>query len=164
CAILTVTLLFKRSTAGPGRLKRIALLAALAGYLVFLGVIVRTNLSDYRLVARNFYGRLAVYDDADPREHQDAVRKLLHGVVIHGQHPLREEYRRMPVSYFCPKSGIGLAMGADNSGEPRRIGVLGLGCGSLAAYGRKGDTIRIYEINPLALAIAEREFTYLRDT
>jgi len=49
-------------------------------------------------------------------------------------------------------------------GPPRRIGILGLGCGTLAAYGRPGDTMRIYEINPLVLDIARREFTYLRDT
>jgi spermidine synthase len=49
-------------------------------------------------------------------------------------------------------------------GPPRRIGILGLGCGTLAAYGRPGDTLRIYEINPLVLDIARREFTYLRDT
>jgi len=49
-------------------------------------------------------------------------------------------------------------------GPPRRIGILGLGCGTLAAYGRPGDTLRIYEINPLLLDIARREFTYLRDT
>jgi spermidine synthase len=49
-------------------------------------------------------------------------------------------------------------------GHARRIGILGLGCGTLAAYGRPGDTIRIYEINPLVLEIANRDFTYLRDT
>jgi spermidine synthase len=76
---------------------------------------------------------------------------------------LREEYRRLPVTYFCPDSGIGRAMRA-TEGRPRRIGILGLGCGTLAAYGRAGDTIRIYEINPLVLDIARREFTYLADT
>jgi spermidine synthase len=49
-------------------------------------------------------------------------------------------------------------------GRPRRIGILGLGCGTLAAYGRPGDTLRIYEINPLVLDIARTQFTYLRDT
>ena len=49
-------------------------------------------------------------------------------------------------------------------GRPRRIGILGLGCGTLAAYGRAGDTLRIYEINPLVLEIANSEFTYLKDT
>src|SRR5262249_18464869 len=74
-----------------------------------------------------------------------------------------ERLRREPVTYFCPESGIGRAMRVDR-GHPRRIGVLGLGCGTLAAYGRPGDTIRIYEINPLVLQIATRDFTYLRDT
>ena len=76
---------------------------------------------------------------------------------------LREEYRRRPVTYFCPESGIGRAM-LDLEGAPRRIGILGLGCGTLAAYGRPGDTLRIYEINPLVPDIARSEFTYLRDT
>ena len=49
-------------------------------------------------------------------------------------------------------------------GSPRRIGILGLGCGTLAAYGKAGDTLRIYEINPLVLDIAHSEFTYLKDT
>ena len=49
-------------------------------------------------------------------------------------------------------------------GRPRRIGILGLGCGTLAAYGRAGDTLRIYEINPLVMDIARTRFTYLKDT
>jgi spermidine synthase len=53
---------------------------------------------------------------------------------------------------------------AGKPGVPRKIGILGLGCGTLAAYGRSGDTIRIYEINPLVLEIARSEFTYLSDT
>jgi len=53
---------------------------------------------------------------------------------------------------------------AAKPGVPRRIGILGLGCGTLAAYGRPGDTIRIYEINPMVLDIARSEFTYLGDT
>jgi spermidine synthase len=53
---------------------------------------------------------------------------------------------------------------AGKPGVPRRIGILGLGCGTLAAYGRSGDTIRIYEINPLVLEIARSQFTYLGDT
>ena len=76
---------------------------------------------------------------------------------------LREEYRRQPVTYFCPDSGIGLAMRA-LEGTPRRIGILGLGCGTLAAYGRAGDVLRIYEINPQVVEIASTQFTYLRDT
>ena len=47
---------------------------------------------------------------------------------------------------------------------PRRIGILGLGCGTLASYARSGDVFRIYEINPLVVRLAQKEFTYLRDS
>ena len=113
----------------------------------------------YLVVTRNFYGQLRVEDEGDPRIDDDAARKLIHGVINHGQQMLREEYRRQPVTYFCPQSGIGRGMTAQE-GAPRRIGILGLGCGTLAAYGRAGDTLRIYEINPKVLEIANRDFTY----
>src|SRR5262249_61618801 len=64
---------------------------------------------------------------------------------------------------FCPESGIGRGMLAQE-GAPRRIGILGLGCGTLAAYGRAGDTLRIYEINPQMLEIANHAFSYTTDT
>jgi len=45
-----------------------------------------------------------------------------------------------------------------------RVGVIGLGVGTLAAYGRKGDHYRMYEINPQVIDIAKREFTYIQDS
>src|SRR6202021_3137934 len=64
---------------------------------------------------------------------------------------------------FCPDSGVGRAMRV-SQGHARRIGMVGLGCGTLVAYGQPGDAIRIYEINPLVVELANREFKYLRDT
>ncbi len=139
------------------------LILALGTYLYFVGYIMHRMVTGYRVVARNFYGLLRVYDDADPRLDETAARKLVHGAINHGQQMLSEEFRRQPVTYFCPQSGIGRAMQA-LEGAPRRIGILGLGCGTLAAYGRPGDTIRIYEINPLVLDLAQTQFTYLKDT
>jgi SAM-dependent methyltransferase len=140
-----------------------ALAVVLCGYLACLGVEMWEMVDGYRVVARNFYGLLRVEDEGNPRMDEDASRQLIHGTINHGEQFLREPYRRQPVTYFCPQSGIGLAMQAQE-GWPRRIGILGLGCGTLAAYGRPGDTFRIYEINPLVLDIARTEFTYLRDT
>ncbi len=140
-----------------------ALLAVLAGYLVVVGMIVQKMVSPYRLVGRNFYGQLRVRDVQDSETGPFTTRNLIHGVINHGMQVLKPEYRREPVSYFCPASGIGRAMEA-LAGKPRRIGILGLGCGTLAAYGHDGDVIRIYEINPLVLHIAQTEFTYLQDT
>jgi hypothetical protein len=141
----------------------VVLAVFLGGYLLFLRDIMFQMVDGYLVVTRNFYGQLRVEDDGDPRIDDDAARKLIHGVINHGQQMLRAEYRREPVTYFCPLSGIGRAMAAQE-GAPRRIGILGLGCGTLAAYGRAGDTLRIYEINPKVLEIARRDFTYLSDT
>jgi hypothetical protein len=139
------------------------LVVLLAAYFIFLRQIMFQMVDGYIVVARNFYGQLRVADEGDPRIDDDAARKLIHGIINHGQQMLREEYRRLPVTYFCPESGIGRGMKA-LEGHPRRIGILGLGCGTLAAYGRPGDTLRIYEINPQVLEIANRDFTYLKDT
>jgi SAM-dependent methyltransferase len=152
-----------RLAGGRQRWGAAALAVVLCGYLACLGVVMWEMVDGYRVVARNFYGLLRVEDEGNPKTDADANRKLIHGTINHGEQFLREPYRRQPVTYFCPQSGIGLAMQAQE-GPPRRIGILGLGCGTLAAYGRPGDTLRIYEINPLVLDIARREFTYLRDT
>lgn len=137
--------------------------AAVCWYVWFLAGIMNFMVNDYRVVARNFYGQLRVYDTADPEKDPDAARELVHGTVNHGEQLLRAEYRRQPITYFCPESGIGRVMKAQE-GAPRRIGILGLGCGTLAAYGKSGDTLRIYEINPLVLQLAHSQFTYLDDT
>jgi SAM-dependent methyltransferase len=126
-------------------------------------MIMHEMVSGYRLAKRNFYGQLRVSQDEDPRVEETASRRLIHGTINHGEQFLREPYRRQPVTYFCPDSGIGRGM-KSQEGKPRRIGVLGLGCGTLAAYGRTGDTMRIYEINPQVLEIANSEFTYIKDT
>jgi hypothetical protein len=141
-----------------------ALVAAmLGGYGWCLVHIMQSMATGYHLVTRNFYGQLRVFDTGDPRVDDGAARALVHGAVDHGEQFLREKYRRRPVTYFCPESGVGRGMGA-LMGSGRTLGVIGLGCGTLAAYGRPGDTLRIYEINPLVLDIARTEFTYLRDT
>jgi SAM-dependent methyltransferase len=164
---LVVALVMARSA---WRLPREWRLSAAVGLALFFGfyvwgisTVMRETVSGYQVVARNFYGLLRVFDDGDPRLDQNASRKLVHGIINHGEQMLAEEWRRRPVSYFCPDSGIGRGMRA-LEGAPRRIGILGLGCGTLAAYGRAGDTIRIYEINPLVLDIARNNFSYLRDT
>ena len=51
-----------------------------------------------------------------------------------------------------------------NPGTPRRVGIIGLGTGTLATYGNKGDIFRFYDINPEVITIAKRDFTYLKDS
>jgi len=166
CAALAFRMLapeFKRFSALERWAGTAVLAVLLCAYLAALVHIMGEMVGGYRLVARNFYGQLKVLDDGNPRIDEYACRTLIHGTINHGEQFVREEYRHEPVTYFCPGSGVGRAMRAQQ-GRPRRIGVLGLGCGTLAAYGRAGDTLRIYEINPLVLEIANRDFTYLHDT
>src|SRR5438552_1644296 len=125
---------------------RAAIALLFCGYLVLLGAGVRESVHGYRVVERNFYGLLKVDQEGEPSD-QDGYRRLTHGVINHGEQMLHESHRRDPITYFCPQTGIGRAMTARPAGVPRRIGVLGLGCGTLAAYGKPGDMFRIYEIN-----------------
>ena len=70
----------------------------------------------------------------------------------------------MITSYFGPQSGLGLALRQFPRQQNQRIGLLGLGVGSIAAYGKAGDYLRIYEIDPAVKQIAEKPFTYLADS
>jgi spermidine synthase len=69
----------------------------------------------------------------------------------------------MATSYYGPASGVAIAIDKLRSG-PIRIGVIGLGTGTLAAYGQPGDVIRFYEINPAVIDFANVEFRYLRES
>ena len=108
---------------------------------------------------RNFYGILRVVDRHDKN---GAFRELSHGRVQHGFQYLDPDKRSWATSYYGPHSGVALAI--DALPHPRRIAVVGLGAGTLAAWGRAGDTYRFYEINPNVEPIARKWFTFLADS
>lgn len=115
-----------------------------------------------RALTRNFYGTLRTYDrnTDDPAQHR---RVLQHGAVKHGEQFVAPALRREPTSYYGPQSGVGLAIAHAPEG-PRHIGLIGLGAGTLAVYGRAGDRLRFYDINPQVIDLAHREFSFLADT
>ncbi len=138
-------------------------LAALAATIVLAGYAGREtwrNLRDARLLVRNFYGALRVDDFTD---YHRKIRELTHGTIIHGSQFLNPLFRHQPTTYYAFTSGIGLTWSALSSSGPLRMGVVGLGTGTLAAYGRSGDSIRFYDINPAVIHIARTQFTYLSD-
>lgn len=167
CALLAavvIVLEYWRPLRKPYKaLASVALAGGLAGYGGVLARAVALTLRDYHLVKRNFYSQIRVRD-ADYDDGYGPRRLLVHGVINHGEQLLSPEYRLMPISYFCPDSGVGQVMSRHAIHRPRRIGILGLGCGNLLAYGRPGDVIRVYEINPQVVEVAREEFTFLRDT
>lgn len=118
---------------------------------------------DTPLAVRNFYGSLRVRQSlaAHPGATQ---RTLTNGTIQHGTQIFTAELRRTPTTYYAEDSGVGLALRFCCQGRSRNIGVVGLGVGTIAAYGKTGDRIRFYEINPAVTPIAQNLFTYLRES
>jgi len=110
--------------------------------------------------ARNFYGALLVEDLQD--EHK--IRQLSHGTITHGVQILDSQYRHVATTYYGRESGAGLAYRVLESRGPVKLGVVGLGTGTMATYGRGGDTIRFYDLNPAVVKIAQNNFTFLSDS
>jgi hypothetical protein len=114
---------------------------------------------------RNFYGVLRVQEeDRSPSD----VYRLVHGATIHGVQYEEAVLRTEPIGYFSPSSGIGrqLAHMTDRAGR-LKVGVLGLGAGTLATYGRDGDVYHFYEIDPQVIEYAQGQggyFSYLDDS
>jgi hypothetical protein len=119
---------------------------------------------------RNFYGVLYVTQET-PRPREGAppgappltFRLLTHGSTVHGQQFMDPSLRVVPTTYYTATSGAGRAIRLLQKRGPVNIGVVGLGAGTLAAYGRAGDRIVFYEINPAVEKVAREYFTYLGD-
>jgi len=108
---------------------------------------------------RNFYGTLKVFDYY-PNDEEDHYHLLLHGATTHGIQFVKPEKSVKATTYYAESSGVGLAITHLPEG-PRRLGLVGLGTGTLAVYGRKEDYLRIYEINPAVEELARSQFKYL---
>jgi len=163
-ALVAVVLARDRAGFPDERARR----AAVAGAALFTAVLagalgwIYVDLgSGVRLLARNFYASLKVYDSGSG---PDAMRVLTHGTITHGKQFIDPARRAWPTTYYGETSGVGRAIEALRARGPVRIGVIGLGAGTLVAYGRPGDQVRVYEINPQVVDVALTEFTYLGDT
>ena len=120
------------------------------------------------VAVRNFYAALRVKQNYGfPGA---TLRTLTNGSIEHGTQIFgTDAQRKMPTTYYAPDSGVGLALrfccpGPNESVRPRTVGVIGLGAGTIAAYGQPGDRIHFYEINPAVVPIAQNVFTYIRDS
>lgn len=138
---------------------RVPLMALLIGGLTSVVAMV-TNNSAALASVRNFYGILRVKESI---ENNDALRMLTHGTIRHGFQYLRSPKNTWPTTYYGPHSGAGIVLTALVK-PARRVAVIGLGAGTMAAWGRPGDTFRFYEINPAVEGIANSWFTYLKDS
>jgi len=118
---------------------------------------------DVRVATRSFYGVLRVKEYGRLGE-ESHMRRLVHGAIMHGEQYMHDKYRTQLTTYYHEDSGIGAAIRSLPDDRPARVGVIGLGTGTIAAYGRKGDVYRFYDIDARVMGIARTQFTYLGDS
>ena len=178
--VLLVVVIHRGDPTSPFRqrgsqLPGVILNALAAAVILSLFVAARAQPANTRLMVRNFYGVLRVSDEVAPNvvllkegsapsATNSQFRRLMNGTISHGLQFLAPARRDQPSSYYGPKSGIGVALQAMGGRGPLRVGVIGLGAGTIAAYGRTGDEYEFYEINPLVLRVAQQDFSFLQDS
>lgn len=114
---------------------------------------------------RNFYGVLRVQNASAGILRNQRVLSV--GRIFHGGQFIDPAHKNEPTAYYVPGSGPERAIHLHPrrvAAQPLRIGVIGLGVGTMAAWAEAGDTVRFYEINPQVDDFAKRYFTFLRDS
>ena len=168
-AVLILGLIYREPGKLPGRLMseqgglKLAVFSITFVSMLAGGTLFFLHAGD-RYKARNFYGTVKVKDIG---KDNDRYRHLVHGAITHGGQFLDADKKRWPTSYYGPSGGAGIGLLASrdgsSSGSGQRVGIVGLGAGTMAAYCRAGDSYRFYEINPLMIQLAKSQFTYLSD-
>ena len=161
-ALVALALLAALRFAAVNLVARIASLGVLLGVAAAAVYDGFSDRQDVRAASRSFYGVLRVKEYGEPGD-VTHLRRLVHGTIMHGEQFTHETLRRKPTTYYEPTSGVGVAI-ASRQGRPLRVGVVGLGTGTIAAYGRAGDLYRFYEIDPDVVRVARSDFTYLSDS
>ena len=156
---LTLMWLTRRATLWV----RVASVVVLLVCLTYVWLYIDSMVSGALQMSRNFYGSLRVKDETSS-EARNATRDLLHGVILHGKQYLAADRKNSLTTYYGPTSGVGRAIAARQREGPVRVGVIGLGTGTLASWGRPGDVFRFYELDADVLDVARKHFTFLNDS
>lgn len=169
CVVLSVGVYFHEAKQRES-IRKFKTLGILCSSVGVLGIVLLAATEMIQLrestsqVKRNFYGviRLKDVDSSEPDLHQ---KQLLHGRILHGFQFLKPEKSMTPTAYYGPDSGVGRTFEIlQDQHAQMRVGVVGLGTGTLATYGRDGDFFRYYEINEDIVRIAQEEFTFLKQS
>lgn len=158
--LLACVLLWRSLSQGRAWIAFAAL--ALLGSAATLVMRVNDAMSEVVAIDRNFYGVLRVreYGRDNPNAHE---RVLVHGAILHGQQFLAPKFLRRPTSYYAPNSGVGRLL-ESLADRPIAVGAVGLGAGTIAAYGKAGDRYRFYEIDEAIVDAARRHFSFVADS
>jgi SAM-dependent methyltransferase len=160
-ALVLTALLAVAALWPQGWLIRLFWMAAAASMFLVLVRNVRDYDQNTIVRMRSFYGALRVREFTNWLK--EPYRTLYNGKIEHGAQYVNPPSSLLPTTYYGPNSGVGLAL-AHCCPNAKRVGAIGLGAGTLAAYGKTSDYFRFYEINPQVIAIAKSSFSYLRDS
>jgi SAM-dependent methyltransferase len=160
CTLVVVALIALAATWQDGWGLRMLWAVGVTAAIVVLSTQIRQYDDDAVALMRNFYGTLRVRETHLPPQ-SDTDRQLLNGTIEHGAEWFAPQFLGQPLTYYATNSGLGLAMRLCCGAGPKRVGVIGLGTGTVAAYGNAGDVMRFYEINPPVERLARHWFTFL---
>lgn len=136
------------------------------GLVTVMLVLVGSFFSGELVSERNFYGVIRVRGDMIGEPPRPAYL-MAHGITVHGLQFIEED-RNLPTTYYVEDGGAGLAiLNHPRYGNGLRVGMLGVGTGTLAYYGQPGDVYRLYEINPVVTDLAEGRggyFSFVSDS
>lgn len=138
--------------------RRWAFVAASAALIGALGALAQAQTSFEGVRSRSYFGIYTV------RDTPEGMRNLVHGTTLHGVQRLQPGAETSATTYYGRTSGVGQALASAERlyGQKARIGVVGLGVGTLACYRKPGQSWTFYEIDPAVLAYSERgQFTFL---
>jgi len=167
--LLTVMILDKKTSQTRQRF--------MLNYVFVIGAVILSSLVAYKYIDavsvkdlgswRNFYGIVRVRE-LDEKDWPSPAYLLIHGNTKHGFQLKEQSQSRIATAYFGDQSGVGLAIiNHPNRGKGMKVGICGLGIGTLATYGQSGDVYRFYEINPSVIQLAQGEsdyFTFMADS
>ena len=172
CVLLAVCSDLHRPDGRLSLVRNMAWGGGISALVFSFATATRDDQDELIAATRNFYGVLRVYDtDIGEGPRPVLLRSLFHGAILHGSQLLAER-RREPLTYYGDDSGVALTIELHPRREPEtpastpglRIGVIGLGTGTVAALSHPEDTVRFYEFNPEVERLANEFFFYLRDT
>jgi hypothetical protein len=166
---LIETTLVPGANTGESLSARARFIFTVFGLITVMLTILSTYFSGALYSKRNFYGVIRVRE-VMPEGWTGRAYVMSHGITVHGLQFIEPELRDAPTTYYVRDSGAGLAIlnhPKYESDENMRVGLLGLGAGTLVSYGQPGDEYRLYEINPVVVELAEGQgnyFSFLGDS
>jgi len=161
------SLVLIRQTLRVGSARTGRVLAGMAGAAVIAGgcYFNKWRVADEPRIerVRNFYGVVSVDEEPYGTDYEFTFRSLYHGGIMHGMQIIGDASLDDPGSYYGRHTGVGRALGSLAGRADARVGVVGMGTATALWYGEKGQTWRIYEINPEVVRLAKTRFTYIDD-